>query len=364
MNQDSASNRQRSGIAALKPATQVSGANARDSTEWGDARMANRRWLYWVLLIGLLLAPELACSRDQPTLTVLTLPTATAPALTDTPKPARPTPVAVDATPNPVLPTLTATAIISGPTLTDVRFALEVDPAGELIFPASEFVSGVTRVYVRFAYSDFGKVTETEMAWYLNDNRVSASRLEWDGGEEGEYLVWIEDPNGLSRGQWRWDLLHQGAVVGGEAFVIGEAPRYVEDTWGIGFDPPATWTQVSDATDYVAFSSPDQLQGIALNVASNVTTLSELAAVDLDLFRVDHPEAEITLTEDVTMNGEPALLSKVRYEDPERGDQNLFIVSALHNELGYSLWVLGPADKASGLETLLAETLLSIQFAE
>lgn len=294
--------------------------------------------------------------------TVSIQPTLTALHFTDTPEPVVFTPTAITATPAVVLATATATLVPSGPALTSVQFALEVDPSGQLVFPASDFVSGVTQVYVRFAYAGFDGITELESTWYLNDNRVSRSILEWDGGKEGEYLIWIEDPGGLNRGRWRWELLHQEAIVGGGSFVVGEGPRFASDALGIGFDPPATWTQESESADFATFSSPDQLQGMALHTTSSVFGLSELAAADVERFRGDHPDAEIKLTENVTMNGEPALLQRISYQDPERGERELYIVSAIHNGLGYSLWVLGPVDEAGGLETLVAETLLSIQF--
>jgi hypothetical protein len=321
-----------------------------------------RRWLHRIPFITLLLSIILACGRDPMTPTVLTQPTLAALRSTDTPDPALFTPTAMTATPAAVLATATATVLPSGPALTSVQFALEVDPSGQLVFPASDFVSGVSRVYVRFAYTGFDGITELESTWYLNDNRVSRSILRWEGGKEGDYLIWIEDPSGLNRGQWRWELLYQDGVVGGSSFVVGEGPRFVSDALGIGFDPPATWTQESETADFVTFSSPDQLQGIALHTTSGFAGLAELAAADVERFRGDHPDAEIELAEDVTMNGEPALLHRIGYHDPERGEQELFIVSAIHNELGYSLWVLGPVDEASGLETLVAETLLSIQF--
>jgi hypothetical protein len=345
------------------PAIHASEAHALILADCRGAMMNMKRWLYRILIITLLSGTALACGRDPMTPAVSTQPTLTVLPATDTPDPARFTPTAMTATPAVVLSTSTATAVPSGPVLTSVQFALEVDPSGQLVFPASDFVSGVTRVYVRFAYRRFDGITELESTWYLNDNRVSRSILVWEGGREGEYLIWIEDPRGLNRGQWRWELFFQEAIVGGGSFVVGEGPRFVSDALGIGFDPPATWTQESETADFVTFSSPDQLQGIALHAASSSESLSELAAADVERFRGDHPDAEIELTENVTMNGEPALLQRISYQDPERGEQELYIVSAIHDGLGYSLWVLGPGDDASGLEALVAETLLSIQFS-
>ena len=76
-----------------------------------------------------------------------------------------------------------------------------------------------------------------------------------------------------------------------------------------------------------------------------------------------NPEAEVVTTEDVTMNGEGALLQQVRYVDQEGGEDVLFIVSALHAGSAYSLWMLGPADEITVLRTLMMAALHSIRFS-
>jgi hypothetical protein len=319
----------------------------------------NKRQLLLILIICLTLAVDLACTKGQPTLSAPTRSAAPAPLPT--------------AAPTLILPTMTTTFIpltpsptapVSGPALTAVQFALDIDESGNLIFPATEFVSGVARVYVRFAYQDFNDFDKIETRWYLNGNWVSGSMLDWDGGEDGEYVIWIEDPTGLARGQWRWELVARDEIRGGGAFSIGGEPRYINEAWGVSLDPPATWSKESEETDFVTFSSSDRRQALAVRVASGVTELSELAAANLELFSTDHPEAEVVLTEDVTMNGEPALLQQVRYSGQGEGQEFVFIVSALHAGVGYSLWVLGPADDVDGLQVFLADTLLSMRFSE
>lgn len=331
--------------------------------------MNNRCWI--VLVIGLLVIPALACGQDereQPQATRTHSPTAT-PLLTVVPTPAwTVVPAAAPATPSPSTPTATSPA--HGPSLTDVQFALDVDPTGQLTFPATQFVLGVTRVYVRFAYQGLGDVTEVKTVWYLHENPLSVGTLAWDGGDAGEYIIWIEDPDGLGRGHWRWELAAIGlegggeedTLLGGGAFIIGGQPRYINSNWGLSFDPPSAWQIGSESPDYVTFSSPDQRKALALRVKQEVGGLPETSAANLEWFQEDLREAEVVATEEVTMNGEKALLQQARYTDQGNAEQILFVVSALHADTAYSLWMLGPADDLVTVRTELVAALHSIRF--
>jgi hypothetical protein len=237
-----------------------------------------------------------------------------------------------------------------------------VDERGKLVFPATEFVFGMTRIYVRFLYRGFGAVESAESVWYQNENPVSSGSLTWDGGDSGAYIIWVEDSSGLGRGEWRWELVVEGAVAGGGQFTVGGAPRHINEDWGLSFDPPASWTIESESPDFVAFSSPDAGRGIVLRREPGVASLSEGSAAELALFLRDHPAAEIVAEEEATMYGEAALLQQVRYAGPESREQFLFIVTALRGGSTYSLWVTGPSDDVSTLKTLLTSTLRSIRF--
>lgn len=330
------------------------------------------------LMIGLMLTLVPACGRDGQDQTVPAVPPTSALVRTLTALPSSPTPVQATSTVTFVLPTaasstvsptLTATVPASG--LTDVRFALEVDETGQLVFPATEFLHGVTRVYVRFSYRGLGDVTEVRTKWYLNENLVSSGTLDWDGGEAGDYVIWVEDAEGLGRGQWEWELVsiqraggrEDDTSLGSGAFTIGGEPSYVNQAWGLSFDPPGSWEITSERADFVAFSSPDQRQALALRAIPQASDLAQVSSAELALFQEDHPEAQVVMAGDITMSGEEALLQQVRYEDPEGGEQFLFIVSALHDGASYSLWVLGPADDVATLKRLLVGTLRSIQFS-
>jgi hypothetical protein len=270
----------------------------------------------------------------------------------------------VTSIPVPATPTaVPATSSAPGMTLTDVQFALDVDQTGQLIYPATEFVFGVTRIYVRFAYQGLGDVTEVESTWYLNENPVVSGTLVWDGGDAGNEVIWMEDPNGIERGQWLWELTVDGAPLGGGVFTIGGEPRYVNAAWGLSFDPPVTWQLESEEEDFVTFSSPDQRRALALRVAPETAGLTETVTADLALFQTNHPEAEVVATQDVTVGGAKAILQQVRYTDQGSGDQLLYIVSSLHARSAYTLWVLGPAEEAATLQAFLITTLRSIRFA-
>jgi hypothetical protein len=335
--------------------------------------MTNRQWILVFVMVSMLTIPLSACSkRPETQSTPAPVPSSTAVAIPKEAGPAdTPTALPATATPTVVSATSTATQPISGPTLTDVQFALDVDQSGRLIYPAREFVRGVTRVYVRFSYQGFEDVTEVESVWYLNRNRVSFGGLTWDGGEAGDYLIWVEDPNGLGRGEWRWELVvtrnarsEDGPTpIGGGAFLISGAAGYVNEAWGLSFDPPASWEVVSETADFVTFSSPDGREGLALRFAPEAVALPEVAAAYLKLFLEEHPEAEVVAMEEVTMNGEEALLQQVRYTDQESGEQFLFSASALHAGSAFSLWMLGPAEEVTMLRTAMMATLHSIRFS-
>jgi len=245
----------------------------------------------------------------------------------------------------------------------DVQFALEVDQEKQLVFPATEFTYGVTRVYLRFTYRGLEDVREVRTVWYLNENLVSAGMLAWDGGESGDYIIWIEDPNGLGRGEWRWELSVDGDSLGGGAFTIDGSPGYVNVGWGVSFDPPLGWIIETESEDFVSLSSRDRRYAVALRVAAAAADLAEASAADVALFQRDHPEAQVITAEETTMNGEEALLQQLRYTDQRTGEGVLFVVCAFQSGSAYSLWVLGPAEDTAALKTTLATTLHSIRFS-
>jgi hypothetical protein len=245
----------------------------------------------------------------------------------------------------------------------DVQFALEVDQDRQLVFPATDFTYGVTRVYLRFTYRGLEDVSEVRTLWYLNENLVSAGKLAWDGGESGDYIIWVEDPNGLGRGQWRWELSVDANSLGGGAFTIEGSPGYVNAGWGVSFDPPLGWIVETESEDFVSFSSRDRRYAVALRVAAAAADLAEASAADVALFQRDHPEAQVITAEETTMNGEKALLQQLRYTDQRTGEGVLFVVCAFQAGSAYSLWVLGPAEDTAALKTTLATTLHSIRFS-
>jgi hypothetical protein len=323
--------------------------------------MEKRRFVLAVVVLSLLGNAVSGCRQNTPakptpnsTPTVGTAPTVT-------PVPATPTVLAVaTATLPPDTPTVPATP--SGPAIAAVQFALDVDDAGELVFPADSFVFGVTRVYVRFEYHAFADVARVMSNWYLNENLVSSGTLDWDGGATGAYILWLEDLQGLGRGEWRWELLGDGRVLGTAAFAVGGGPLFTKAEWQFGFDPPTNWREESDAAAFVTFSSPDERQALAVHVVPLGEGMAEAAEASLALFRREHADAQVVMAEETTMNGEEALLQQIRYDAGEAGPHTLFIVTAAHADFAYSLWVLGPSEQESELNMLLTTTLRSVRF--
>jgi hypothetical protein len=323
--------------------------------------MAKRRWLFFILTASLLLTIVLSCGKEQPP-----QPTPTSSPAAVLATPATPSPTATFT----LVPLPSDTPLPTSTALPEVQFALDVDETGQLIFPATEFVFGVTRIYVRFVYQDLADVTQIRSVWYLNQNPVVSGTFDWDGGDAGAYVMWMEDLNGVGRGQWRWeltavqrtrDVVDAAPLVSG-AFTISGEPRYTQTTWGLSFDPPPMWKTESEMDELVTFSSPDRVGALALRVTSATVGLTGTAALDLAPFEADYPDAKVVATEQVTMNGEAAILQQLRYTDQQSGDQVLYIVSALHGDRAYSLWMLGPAEADTRLRELLLPTLRSIRF--
>ncbi len=317
------------------------------------------------LVLGVMWLVLVACgtptSRDVATAspTSPSQPSATPPSPTVTVAPTVPPP-----------PTLTPTPDTA---LSEVQFALDVDERGELVYPADEFVHGVTRVYARFVYRGLGELERVTSVWSLNQNPVVSGTLDWDGGDAGSYVIWMEDPNGIGRGTWRWELRAArcaprstqctvGDRLGGGTFVISGQPGYLNATWDLSFDPPAGWGLESEAENYVTFSSPDQRGALALRLAPLTANLTETLVANLAPFRESDPTAQVVLTQTLTMGRAPAVLQGIRYTDQQGTAQLLYIVVSLRDEVAYSLWMLGPASEAERLQTLLSATLRSLRF--
>jgi hypothetical protein len=323
--------------------------------------MAKRGLVLAVVILGLVGSVASACGQNPAAQPSPTATSAVAAAPTATLVPATPThPATATAAQPPDTPTVPATP--SGPAVAAIQFALDVDDAGDLVFPASTFVFGVTQVYVRFEYRAFGDVTDVKSNWYLNGNLASSGRLAWDGGDAGAYILWLEDPQALGRGEWRWELLADDQVLGAATFSVGEGPLFVKESWRFGFDPPTNWNKESDKESFVTFSSPDKRQALAVHVVPASGDLAAAAEASLALFRQEHADAEVVAAEETTMNGEAAQLQQIRYDAGESGPHVLFIVPAAHGDSAYSLWLLGPAEQESELNMLLTTTLYSVRF--
>ena len=289
--------------------------------------------------------------------------------LTSSPQPSATLPLPTDT----VAPTVPPPTPTPDAALSQVQFALDVDEMGQLVYPADAFVHGVTRVYVRFVYQGLAELEQVTSVWSLNQNPVVSGTLTWDGGDAGNYVIWMEDPNGIGRGTWRWELQAArcapgaarciaGDTLGGGTFAISGEPGYLNATWDLSFDPPAGWSLELEAENYVTFSSPDQRGALALRLAPLTAGLTETLAANLAPFQENDPQAQVVATQTLTMGGAPALLQSMRYTDQEGAAQLLYVVASSWDEVAYSLWLLGPASEAEWLQTLLGATLRSLRF--
>ncbi len=328
---------------------------------------------HWILAIVSLLLVVMACSQESPRpSTAPTPPPSRTPFPTSTTPPLQPTdtPTPTQVTPSPTVPPP------PGPGVTNVQFALDVDQFGQLIYPGDAFVFGVTRVYARFDYRGLGDVQEAQSTWYLNDNVLTSGVMEWDGGDEGVYVLWAQDPAGMGKGEWRWEFAVDDTVIGGGAFSVGGEPSYANPAWGLALDQPMTWKIVSEEKNFVTFSSPDQQQALALHViplASGLTetlalseslALTQVLAADLAPFQQSYPDLQVIESQDVTVSGEKALLQQARYTDPESGERVLYIACTLYADSAYNVWMVGPAEGNDVLRTLLMAMLRSIRLTE
>jgi hypothetical protein len=231
-----------------------------------------------------------------------------------------------------------------------------------LIYPADQFVFGVTRVYVRFVYQGFQNLRQARSIWSLNNNPIVSNTMTWDGGDQGAYVIWMEDARGIARGQWGWEFTNPSGLLASGTFTVGGESGYTNPAWGLAFDPPVNWELTSEEESFVTFTSPDQQRAMAMLVAPASGTLTETVASSLALFEPDHPDLELLTTQPTVMSGATALLQQVRYTDENGNAQRLYMVSAHHADLAYTLWVLGSAQEAPKLQTLLTTVLHSIRF--
>jgi hypothetical protein len=326
-------------------------------------------------IVSLLLV-VMACSKESPRpSTAPTPPPSSTPFPTSTTPPLQPTDTPMPS-PTQIPPSPTAPPTPPGPSVTNVQFALDVDEFGQLVRPGDAFVFGVTRVYARFDYRGLGDVIEAQSTWYLNNNVLTSGVMTWDGGDGGAYILWAQDPNGMGKGEWRWEFAVDDTVVGGGAFTIGGEPRYANPAWGLSLDQPTTWKIISEEKNFVTFSSPDQQQALALHViplASGLTetlalseslALTQALAADLATFQQSYPDLQVVESKDVTISGEKALLQQARYTDPESGERVLYIACTLYADSAYNVWMVGPADGNDVLRALLMATLRSIRLKE
>ncbi len=312
------------------------------------------RYLVW----GLFCLALAACqSTPNPTSTPVLVPTTQPPIapLTVEPAPATvttaplPSPTSLaEATPS---PPSSPTPVVVGPTVTRVQFALDLDENNQPVYPAERFVFGVTRIYVVADYAGLDGIEQLESVWSLEGVPFIASPFEWAEAEPdaGRLILYLEDPMGVRRGQWTWQLKSGDEVLGEGGFRISGEPGYVNQTWGLSFDPPSGWYKNSEIENLVSYASPDEDYGLLVRVdevgEAGPTEAEQAAALDLDLWQQTYTQAHTVSLTPTQLSRLPAILSQIRFR-AEDSPKVVWVVSAVGGDKHYSLWLLSDVAQA------------------
>ncbi len=105
-----------------------------------------------------------------------------------------------------------------------ITFAEGVDKNDKPVKPGTAFESGLAALYAFFDYQGMQDGMEWTRRWYLDGEVVVDVDDTWDGGDEGNWWVGINNkPNALPDGTYQLELLVQGNVVQEGTCTIGEA---------------------------------------------------------------------------------------------------------------------------------------------
>lgn len=325
------------------------------------------RLRYWMCALFCLI---LAACRTIPEYTPTPILVPTVPPPTMVPLPSiPPATAATDLPPASPVPDAGSTSLITGPVVTQVQFALALDENNQPIYPADEFVFGVTRVYVSVDYVGLGEIDQLESVWSLEGTPFIASPFEWGEGESGasQLVLYLEDPLGIRRGDWTWELKSGGEVLGAGAFRISGEPVYFNETWGLSFDPPPGWAINSETDNMASFGSPNQDFGLVLRVSpvatDGPTEAQEAAAVDLALLQQTYTEALTVGITPTQFIGLPAVLSQIRFSDGS-GPKVVWVISAADQENHYSLWMLSDVAKGDLGRQILQSVALGVRLQD
>lgn len=108
------------------------------------------------------------------------------------------------------------------PSVSRVFFASEVSRGTDPANVATEFPGGTTRVYAFATYEGMPDGSRCESVWYVDGQEVARTSFDWALSQSGETWVdLMQEDGGLAPGRYNWELLVEGELMGGGAFVVG-----------------------------------------------------------------------------------------------------------------------------------------------
>ncbi len=106
------------------------------------------------------------------------------------------------------------------PTFSDIVIGLEEASGGEPLESAVLFPSGVAELMALFDYENMSLGMEWEAEWLVNGDVELASEDEWEGNDQGRWLLRLTDPAGLESGTHRLNLSIEGQLAATARFWV------------------------------------------------------------------------------------------------------------------------------------------------
>ena len=108
--------------------------------------------------------------------------------------------------------------------ITNVAFARDVTPDGELVDIVNEFPANISKLIFSFDYAGMQDDDEWVDKWYVDgilDEKLSEQRPPWDLGESGTAWVSLDMEEPLVSGRYDLELLVQGELVATATTFVG-----------------------------------------------------------------------------------------------------------------------------------------------
>jgi len=129
-----------------------------------------------------------------------------------------------------------------------ITFAEDVDRNDNPVDPGTTFDSGLTAIYAFFDYVGMEDGWEWVRRWYIDGELVLENEESWEGGDEGEWWVGVNNGNNaLPDGEYMLELLVENQVVQEGSCTIGESSGPTPPTPTTGGDVEI-YGQIVDAS--------------------------------------------------------------------------------------------------------------------